>query len=182
MSRLASPKKVQSCTAKSRAGVNLIVVGITYSNIRLLGKRKSKWGKSLCGRGVSVWWYFKFMCSFPYVLSRCCLSCLHLRSYFVNVIERGAHGCKNFRISSSWAIYRIKHMVYVSLQIHLCSVPSCEENLVEDWIKFGSQVKLRLFLRNFRAHHRQWKSDYFVVDVACCDAHPPPHLRNPNLM
>ena len=76
---------------------------------------------------------FQNLCApFLYVLLRCCLSCLHLRSYFVNVIEHGAHGRKNFRISPSWAIYRIDHMVYVSLQILLCRVLSCEENLVED--------------------------------------------------
>ena len=76
---------------------------------------------------------FQNLCApFPYVVLRCCLSCFDHRSYFVNVIEHGAHGRKNFRISPSWAVYRIEHMVYVSLQILLGSVPSCEENLVED--------------------------------------------------
>ena len=62
---------------------------------------------------------------------QCCLSGLDLRSYFVNLIEHGAHGRKNFRISPSWAVYRVEHMVNVSIQILLRGVPSCEENLVE---------------------------------------------------
>ena len=77
---------------------------------------------------------FQNLCAaFPYdeVLLQCCLSCLDLCSYFVNVIEHGAHGRKNFRISPSWAVYRIDHMVYVLLQTLLCRVPSSEENLVE---------------------------------------------------
>ena len=47
------------------------------------------------------------------------------------MIQRGAYGRKNFRISPTWGVYRIEHMVNVSLQILLCRVPSCEKNLVE---------------------------------------------------
>ena len=69
---------------------------------------------------------------FPSVLLRCCLSRPDLRPHFANMIEHSAHGRKIFRISPSWAIYRVEHIVNVSLQIVLCRVPSCEENLVED--------------------------------------------------
>jgi hypothetical protein len=116
------------------------------------------------------------------VLLGCCLSRSNLRSHFVNLIEHGAYGRKNFRISPSWAVYRVDHMVNVSLQIVLCRVPSCEENLIEDQIKFGSQVDPRLPFWNFQLHHRQWRSDYFVADAACCDTHLPPHSRHPNSM
>ena len=77
---------------------------------------------------------FQNLCAaFPYddVHLQCCLSCLDLRSYFVNLIEHGAHGRKNFRISPSWAVYRIGHMVYILLQTLLCRIPSSEENLAE---------------------------------------------------
>ena len=81
---------------------------------------------------------------FHTVLLRCCLSHPDLRSHFVNVIEHGAYSLKNFRISPSWAAYRIKHIVNVLLQILLCRIPSCDENLVEDRIKFVCQVEVRL--------------------------------------
>ena len=68
------------------------------------------------------------------VLLRCCLSTPDLRPHFTNMIERGAYRRKNFRISPSWAVYCVEHMVNVSIQILLCRVPSCEENLVEDRI------------------------------------------------
>ena len=68
----------------------------------------------------------------------------NLRSNFVKVIEQGAHGRKNFRISPGWAVYRVEHIVNVSLQIFLCRIPSCEENLVEDrnqvWVPSGTSL------------------------------------------
>ena len=56
------------------------------------------------------------------------------RHHFANLIEHGVYGRKNFRISPSWAIYHVKHMVNVSFQILLCRVPSREENLVDNRI------------------------------------------------
>ena len=50
------------------------------------------------------------------------------------MIERGVYGRKNFRISPSWAIYRVEHMANVSLQILLCRFPSCEKDLVDERI------------------------------------------------
>ena len=54
--------------------------------------------------------------------------------HFANLIEHGAYGRKDFRISPSRAIYHVKHMVNVSFQTFLCRVPSCEENLVDNRI------------------------------------------------
>ena len=88
---------------------------------------------ALCTRvSIIVTWYFKFV----YSALRCCLSTPDLRPHFANMIERGAYRRKNFRISRSpsWAVYCVEHMVNVSIQILLCRVPSCEENLVEDRI------------------------------------------------
>ena len=78
---------------------------------------------------------------FDIVLLRCCSSRPDLCPHFAKLIKRGAYGRKNFRINPSWAVYRVEHMVHVLLQIFLCRVPSCEENLVEDRItlKFGCQ-------------------------------------------
>ena len=75
------------------------------------------------------------------MLLRCRFSRHDLLPHFSNMIQRGAYGRKNFRISTSWAVYRVEHMVNISLQILLCRVPSREENLVEDRItlKFGCQ-------------------------------------------
>ena len=118
-------------------------------------------------------------------LSRCCLSQPDLRPKFANLIEHGAYRCKNFRISPTCVVYRVEHMVNVSNQILLCRVPSCEENLVEDRVtlKFGCQsAKTRLPFWNFQVLYHQWRSNYFVVDPACCDAHPPPHSIHPNSM
>ena len=122
---------------------------------------------------------------FHVVLLRRCLSRPDLRPHFANMIERGGYGRKNFRISSSGAVYRIEQMVNVSIQILLCRVPSCEENLFKDRInwKFSCQcVKTRLPFRNFQVLHHQWRTNYFVVDTACCDAHPPPHSKHPHSM
>ena len=57
-----------------------------------------------------------------------------LRPHFANLIEHGAYGRKNSQISPSCAIYRVEHMVNVSMQILLRRVPSDEESLVEDRI------------------------------------------------
>ena len=122
---------------------------------------------------------------FHIVLLRCCLIHPDLHPHFAKLIDHSAYGRKNFRISPSWAVYRVEHLVNVSNQILLCRVPSCKENLVEDRItwKFGCQsVKTRLPFWNFRVLLHQWRSNYFVVDSACCDAHPPPHSRHPNSM
>ena len=87
------------------------------------------------GVSIIVKWYFKFVCSlFHIVLLRCCLSRPDLRPHFAKLIDRSAYGRKNFRISPSWAVYRVEHMVNVSIQILLRRVPSCEESLVEDQI------------------------------------------------
>ena len=72
------------------------------------------------------------MLHFHILLLRCCLSHPDLCPQFANLIEHGAYGRKNFRISPSWAVYRVEHMVNVSIQILLRGVPSCEESLVED--------------------------------------------------
>ena len=92
---------------------------------------------------------FQNLCApFPYVVSQCCLSRINLRSHFIKVIDRGAHRRKNFRISPRWAVYRVEHMVHVSLQILLCRVPSGEENLVENrnqvcqWVPGGTSLTL----------------------------------------
>ena len=106
----------------------------------------------------------------------------YLRSQLFYQIERGAYGFKNFRISPSWAEYRIHYMVNVSLQILLCRISSCEENLVENRIKFVYRVESRLPFWNIQDYHRQRRSYYYVVDPACCDAHTPPHSRYPNSM
>ena len=118
-------------------------------------------------------------------LLRCCLSRPDLCPYFSKLIDRSAYGRKNLRISPSWAVYGVEHMVNVLIQILLCRVPSCEENLVEDRInwKFSCQcVKTRLPFPNFQVLHHQWRSNYFVVDTACCDVHPPPHSKHPHSM
>ena len=44
-----------------------------------------------------------------------------------------------------WAVYHVEHMVNVSLQILLCRVPSCEENLVEDRITWSLAAKVWKF-------------------------------------
>ena len=121
---------------------------------------------------------------FHIVLLRCCLIHPYLRPHFANLIDHSAYGRKNFRISPSWAVYHVEHLVNVSNQILLCRVPSCEENLVEDRItwKLGCSVKSRLPSQNFQVLLHQWRSNYFVVDSACCDAHPPQHSRHPNSM
>ena len=75
---------------------------------------------------------------FPYTSSALFVSS---RLHFANLIKHGAYGRKNFRISPSWAIYHVEHMVNVSLQTPLCRVPSCEENLVEDRITWNSGAK-----------------------------------------
>ena len=78
---------------------------------------------------------------FHIVLLRCCSARPDLCPHFVKLIKHGAYGRKNFRINPSRAVHRVEHTVHVSLQIFLCRVPSCEENLVEDRItfKFGCQ-------------------------------------------
>ena len=100
-------------------------------------------------------------------LLRCCLSRpADLCPHFAKLIDRSAYGRKNLRISPSWAVYGVEHMVNVLIQILLCRVPSCDENLVEDRInwKFSCQcVKTRLPFRNFQILHHQWRSNYFVI-------------------
>ena len=59
-----------------------------------------------------------------------CLSRPNLHCHFVKMIKCGAYSLKNFRISPRWAVYRVQHLVHVSLQIHFCRIFSCEENLV----------------------------------------------------
>ena len=54
-----------------------------------------------------------------------------LRPHFSNLIEHGAYGRKNFQISPSWAIYRVEHLVNVSMQILPRRVPSDEVSLAE---------------------------------------------------
>ena len=125
------------------------------------------------------------MLHFHILLLRCCLFHPDLCPQFANLIEHGAYGRKNFRISPSWAVYRVEHMVNVSIQILLHGVSSCEENLVEDrnHLRFGCRsVKTCLPFWNFQVLHHQWRSNYYVVDTACCDTHPPPHSRHPNSM
>ena len=122
---------------------------------------------------------------FHIVLSRCCSSRPDLCLQFAKLIKHGAYGGKNFRINTCWAVYRVEHIVHFSLQILLCRVPSCEENLVEDRITLtlGCQsVKTRLPFRNFQILLHQWQSNYFGVETVCCDAHSPPHSRHPNSM
>ena len=122
---------------------------------------------------------------FDIVLLRCCSARPDLCPHFVKLIKHGAYGRKNFRINPSRAVYRVEHTVHVLLQIFLCRVPSCEENLVEDRItlKFGCQsVKTRLPFRDFQILLHQWRSNYFGVDTACCDGHSLPHTRHPNSM
>ena len=47
-------------------------------------------------------------------------------------MECRAYRFNSFLMSPSWAVYRVKNMVNVLLQILLCCIPSGEENLVED--------------------------------------------------
>ena len=69
--------------------------------------------------------YISSLCaSFPY--SAFTMLFVSSHPHFANLIEHGAYGRKDFRISPSRAIYHIKHMVNVSFQTFLCSVPSCE--------------------------------------------------------
>ena len=56
------------------------------------------------------------------------------------MIEHGANSRKNFRISPRCAVYRVQHMVNISLQILFCRILSCEENLVVE----KDQIKVRL--------------------------------------
>ena len=68
---------------------------------------------------------------FHIVHLRCCLSRPNLRPNFAKLIEQGAYGRKNFQISPSWAIYRVEHLVNVSMQIPPRRVPSDEVSLAE---------------------------------------------------
>ena len=47
--------------------------------------------------------------------------------------------------------------------------------------KFGYQsMKTRLPFRNLWVLYHKQRSNYIEVDNACCNAHPPPHLRHQN--
>lgn len=74
---------------------------------------------------------------------RCWLSPSDLRSYFANEMKRGTYGFNIFRLSPSWAVYCVKHVVNVLLQILLHCVPSCEKNLVEEQIMFGFSFSVK---------------------------------------
>ena len=60
----------------------------------------------------------------------CCLFPSNLCSHFINEMEHGTYRLNDFQMSISWAVYHVKNIVNVLLQMLLHHVPSCEENLV----------------------------------------------------
>jgi hypothetical protein len=74
-----------------------------------------------------------------------------LSAYFGNVIECGVHRCNSFRMGTNWAVYRVEHIIYVSLQVFLHRISFCKENLVKGLVKFGPQnLNLAYPFRTFR--------------------------------
>ena len=99
----------------------------------------TSWGGWLHTKQPSIWIHGTtnlFTSSQIGVHLWCCLSPSDLRFHFVNEMERGTDRFNGFQITPSGAVYHVKNIVNVLLQILLRYIPSCEGNLVEDWIMF----------------------------------------------
>jgi hypothetical protein len=92
--------------------------------------------------------------------------CFNLSSQFVDAIEYIVHRCNGFRMSPSWSIYEVEHIVNISLQLLLRHIPVCGEYLVEHQVMFGCHLELFLPVYNLYSH----KPHYVVDDILRCDA------------